>query len=103
MKKLPEVTSHPDLVSEIIGQFAFMILMASPEDTNYDALQDFNLQNLFKKADEFFLPLTVEESIIMCYECDLHSRIAEFLTQYDSIIDVDAVQQSIHFRLYTLG
>ena len=55
MNKLPEIVTHPELIEAIVGQFAFMKCMSKPEDSNHSLLDAIDLNDVFDKADNFFV------------------------------------------------
>lgn len=99
MVKLIEIVAHPTLVSEIVGQFVFMITMSRPGDSNFEKLHAIDLNDIFKKADNYFVDFTSVEEMIMTEECDLSEKITAFLKEWASITDVTAIQQNIHYNL----
>lgn len=102
MKKLVEITSHTEIIEKIIGQFVFMKLMSEPEDSNFLELFDLNLNDIFKKADEFFIDFTDDLGMIISEDVNLSSKITEFLKEWSQIVDVTAIQQNVHYQLYVL-
>ena len=99
MRKLVEITSHPELVAQVMAQFAFMITMAEKDDPNFEKLQELNLQDIFQKADQFFCEYTDDLGMIMTEECGLTEKITEFLKEWEEVVDVTAIQQNIHYHL----
>ena len=102
MIKIIEITSHAELVEKIVGQFAFMALMSESEDSNFFELQDINLQDIFRKADAFFVDCTDDLGMIMSDEVGLKDKITDFLKEWEEITDVTAIQQNIHYQLSIL-
>lgn len=102
MKKLPEVVTHPELVAEIVKQFAFMKVMAQTVDSNYEKLTAVSLDDVFNKADEFFVDFCTIEEAIETNLCNLTERITEFLQPWKSITDITAIQQNIHHNISLL-
>lgn len=104
MNKLPSIITHPELIETIIGQFAFMKMMAKPEDRNFYALNELDLNDVFRKADSFFIEYcTFEEAIEMDeLEEEFSTTIALFLSEWKAIVDVTAIQQNVHHRLATI-
>ena len=94
--------THPELCSQIVGQFAFMKAMADPEDKNFKLLNDLSLDEVYKKANNFFCDFTVNDEIIDVDECNLSEKITEFLNDWKTVTDVLAVQQNIHYNLEKL-
>jgi len=90
------------LVEKIVGQFAFMICMAEPQDHSFDKLQKLNLHDVFKKADDYFCQYADDDGMILTEEFNLKSKLAEFLKEWEAITDVTAIQQNIHYQLARL-
>ncbi len=103
MIPLVKITSHPELVSEIVGQFAFMKLMAELEDKSWVELCDLDIDDVFQAADDYFIQFTSFEKTIDTRKTNLESELKEFLSQYKHITDVTAIQQNIHYRLSKLN
>ncbi len=100
MKPLVKITSHPTIVQEIIGQFVFIILMSRPEDSNFKKLQELDINDVFKKADSYFIKFTdFEEMISDTDACNLTEKITEFLKEWAYVVDITAIQQNVHYRL----
>lgn len=99
MHKIIPIVSHPELCSQIVGQFVFMKIMSKPEDRNFFDLQEISLDEVFRKADEYFVQFTAYEEIIDSYESDLETKIKQFLSEWKDKIDIVAVQQNIHYNL----
>jgi len=102
MLKLIRITTKPDLVAEIVKQFAFMQLMSEPQDNNYRELQKIDLNYIRKKADKYFTRFCTIDVAIDTEETDLTNRIKEFLQDWAAITDVTAIQQNIHHDLAKL-
>lgn len=102
MVKLIQYVSHPDLCAQIVGQFAFMKAMARPEDNSFFPLQELSLDDIYNKADNYFIDFTSIEELIDADECNLSDKITSFLQEWKSITDVTAIQQNIHYQLKTL-
>lgn len=101
MNKLPSIITHPELIETIIGQFAFMKMMAKPEDNNFYVLNELDLNDILRKADSFFVEYcTFEEEIeLEILEEEFSLTIARFLSEWKAIVDVAAIQQNVHYRL----
>jgi hypothetical protein len=99
MNTLPEVITHPELVEAVVGQFAFMKCMAQPTDSNSDELYLLDLNDVFKKADDFFLQFTSFEEAIDTKETNLAYELGAFLAQWKHVTDVVAIQQNVHTQL----
>jgi hypothetical protein len=99
MIKLIPLVTHPELCAQIVAQFAFMKIMAKPEDRNFLLLQDISLDDVYNKADNYFIKFTSIEEVIDSEECDLTKKITFFLKQWSSVTDVTAIQQNIHYHL----
>jgi len=102
MRKLIEITTHPQLVQEIVGQFVFMILMAETEDHKFKEIQSLNLQDIFNKADNYFIQFSDQNKMIFTEEHNLTEKITEFLKEWEEIVDVTAIQQNIHYKLLVM-
>jgi len=102
MIKLVQYVSHPELCAEIVKQFAFMKAMARPDDNNFAKLQELSLDDIFNKADIFFVEFTSFEEMIDVFEINLTSKIESFLQQWQSITDIAVIQQNIHYELNQL-
>jgi hypothetical protein len=102
MRNLPEVISHAQLVQEIVGQFTFMRMMAEPQDRNFQKLQALDLNDICNKADNFFVEFCEIEGLIMAHECKMDEKLAAFLKEWQSITDVTAIQQNIHYHFHAM-
>jgi hypothetical protein len=102
MKKLIELVSHPELVAQIVSQFAFMKSTSEPQDGNYESLKELSLNDVFEKAHTHFAQFKFDFEIIHTEQCNLAQKIAEFLKQWAHITDVEAIQQNVHFNLQVL-
>ena len=102
MVKLIEITSHADLVTEIVAQFAFMKIMSEPQDHSFNRLEKLSLDEIYSKADDFFVQFTDELGMITTSECELDKKITEFLKEWESVTDVTAIHQNINYRLKVL-
>lgn len=96
MIPLPKIVTHPELIEQIIGQFAFMKVMAHPDDKNYKELVELDLNNVLGKADNYFCQFTVYEEAIDTIQCNLSQKIKDFLQEWKSITDITSIQQNIH-------
>lgn len=99
MRKLIEWVSHPQLCEKIVGQFAFMKAMARPEDSSFEALNNLSLNDVFEKADSFFVQFTGPLELIDTKKHALAVKITEFLSQWKEVTDVTAIQQNIHYQI----
>lgn len=99
MIKLIEHVGHPELCAQIVGQFAFMKAMSRPEDNCFFALQDLSLDEIYNKADAYFIDFTTIEEIIESDKCNLTEKLSLFLQEWKGITDVTAIQQNIHYNL----
>jgi len=97
--KLVEITSHAEIVTEIVAQFAFMKIMAEEQDGNYEALDKLRLDEIYAKADNYFVEFTDDFGMIETAPCNLTEKLTQFLSEWSSIVDVEAIQQNIHHRL----
>ena len=102
MIKLVQYVSYPTLCEQIVGQFAFMKAMSQPHDKVYQDLRDVSLDDIYKKAHERFIKLATFDILIEAEECNLSKQLTEFLKQWESITDVTAIQQNIHYQLTKL-
>ena len=96
MNKLPTFIGHPELVSQIVGQFVFMILMSSGEDHNFVELNVVDINTVFKKADSYFLDYTDDLGMIDTIETKMDQKIKKFLSEWRAVVDVEAIQQNVH-------
>lgn len=99
MKTIIPITSRPSLLTEIIGQFAFMKAMSLPEDSNYNKLKNLSLDEVYKECYDFLGQFVDDMEMIITDECDLPNRLSTFLSKYSHITDVVSIQQNIHYRL----
>lgn len=99
MIDLIPIVDHPALCGQIVSEFAFMKAMARPDDNNFTELQNLSLDDIFNKADNYFIDFTSIEEIIISDECKLSEKIALFLNEWASVTDVVAIQQNIHYNL----
>ena len=102
MVKLVKYVAHPDLCGKIVGQFAFMKSMSRPDDSSFSKLQELSLDDIYNKADNYFVEFTSMEELINADECNLSKKITEFLQEWNEITDVTAIQQNIHYELRKL-
>ena len=105
MKKLEKFVSHvahANLMEEIVGSFVFMIAMATPEDSNFEQLNNLNLNEILNKADSFFINHTDSLGIINVVESNLLLLLEQFLKKYSRITDVQSIQQNICWRLIAI-
>ena len=102
MIKLVSITSRPSLLTEIIGQFAFMKAMSLPEDSNYDKLKNLSLDEVYKECYDFLSQFVDDMEMIITDECDLPKKLNVFLSKYSHVTDVVSIQQNIHYRLNLL-
>lgn len=100
MNKLPKLVSHPELIEAIIGQFAFMKMMAESTDSKFVELIQIDLNDVLSKADTFFIDyctlLHMIEQEELPAEMDLTEGITKFLSEWKEIVDVTAIQQNVH-------
>ena len=103
MVKLIPIVSHAGLVEQIVGQFVFMYVLAEPGDSNYTQIRyELNLNIITRKAYDFFETLADENGMIMSDEVDLTTQITLFLKEWETIVDVTAIQQNVHSQLKKL-
>lgn len=99
MIKLIPITSHPELVSEIVYQFSFMKLMSEASDRHHLELSALNIDDVYRKADLYFIDFTDDLGMIMTEDHDIKTKLTEFLKEWHEIVDVTAIQQNVHYRL----
>jgi DNA phosphorothioation-dependent restriction protein DptG len=79
-----------------------MKAMSRPEDNSFIPLQELSLDDIYNKADKYFIDFTSIEELIDAEECNLSEKITGFLKEWESITDVTAIQQNIHYELGVL-
>jgi hypothetical protein len=102
MRNPPELVAHANLIEQIVGQFVFMTCMSEPQDSNFHALHELDLNDIFRKADAFFVDLTDEFGLIESQEKKLSVELKKFLSEWEEITDVTAIQQNVHYQLARL-
>lgn len=98
MVKLVQIFGHSELVSEIAKQFAFMAVENCCES-------EFNFNKLIKDASDHFQEYAddmgmIDQSAIK--DADITAELTMFLSKYNKVFDVEAIQQNIHYCLKVL-
>ena len=94
MRHLIEITSHSELTASIMQAFTFMAVE--------DSKDDFDFNDLYKKASNHFLPVTDDIGMIMTEQDNVTLMLTKFLKEWECVFDVTAIQQNIHYHLLVM-